>query len=167
MAAVAVEGPKRRGRPPGSKNKPTTPVKSPMAASAAEPKRRGRKPGSEVRWSFKPGASYRIVGDSPFRDGNNATLFSHLVGLYGSTAFSVEDANRAIAQLRTHGKFTSEMDDHRSVVAFVRLAGAKDRIEMASELPQAQAGTGRPAPAAGAPPTHGRTIKVKRRTGRL
>jgi len=49
-ASAPAAAPKRRGRPPGSKNKPKFgAVAAPAAASVAAPKRRGRPPGSKNR----------------------------------------------------------------------------------------------------------------------
>jgi hypothetical protein len=110
---------------------PPAPAPAPRASAprpapvAAE---RVRKP----RWSYLPGAAYRIVGTNPFRNGNNYNLFDALARQFGDQAFSKEQLVEQISALRNTGALNSAMGDDAIVVAFLQIAGGqKGQIVMA------------------------------------
>ena len=88
---------------------------------------------AKVRWRYVPGTWYHIVGDNPFREGNNFNLFEFLLKRYGNQPFSREQLGDAITALSEAGALTSVQDEEQIVLVFLRTAGAdKNRIAMTS-----------------------------------
>ena len=95
-----------------------------------------------VRWKYTTGTSYRIIGDSPFRNGNNFRLFNNLKSTYGAGPFSRSDLSEMIAVMRQAGDITSKQRDDMIGLIFLRHAGPmKHRIEMVT-APEANAPSG-------------------------
>jgi hypothetical protein len=114
---------------------PPTPVVVPAVVPAsrpvaAEPVELLSKP----RWSYQPGAAYRLVGVNPFRsDGNNFALFNHLVERFGESPFSFEQLTATIDALRADGTVDTEQTTDSFLRVFLRQGGLeKRRIAMAS-----------------------------------
>jgi hypothetical protein len=113
---------------------PPAPAPAPPRATPVRPApvaaERVRKP----RWSYLPGAAYRIVGTNPFRNGNNYNLFDALARQFGGQAFSKEQLVEQISALRNTGALNSAMGDDAIVVAFLQIAGGqKGQIVMAGQ----------------------------------
>ncbi len=99
------------------------------------------RPSKKLRWRYVPGSWYRIVGDNPFRDGNNFNLFEFLARRYGDRPFSREDLSEAIRALREAGRISSVQNEDQIVLVFLRTGGAeKNRIAMASPPNDSDAG---------------------------
>lgn len=108
---------------------------------------------SKPRWSYQPGASYRIVGVNPFRsDGNNFALFNHLVERFGEAPFSFERLTATIDELRADGTVDTDQTTDSFLRVFLRQGGLeKHRIAMASVGRAAASPPVTAAPAAPAP----------------
>lgn len=104
---------------------------APVAASKPAPAPKAAAKAKKVRWSYQPGTWYHIVGENPFRNGNNYNLFAYLQGRYGTAPFSREQLSQAIGTLSSKGRVNSRQEEDTFVMIFLRGAGAlKNRIEM-------------------------------------
>lgn len=115
---VATDAP----TPPRSASPTSAPDPRPSATEA-----RARK----IRWSYRPGTAYRIVGGNPFRGGNNYNLFASLAKRFGSRSFLREELGEEITALRGTGAIDSAMSDDAVVIGFLQFAGSqKGRVVM-------------------------------------
>lgn len=112
----------------------SVPVEPVAAAPEAEPAG-DDEPAAKVRWSYLPGAVYRIRGENPFRsDGNNFAFFNHLRGTYGSGPFTREDLGTFYEGLKKSGVITTEQTEESFVKVFLRQAGVeKGRLAMVAK----------------------------------
>lgn len=125
------------------------PTAAAPVAVAAEEEDETPAGGKRKRWRYVPGTWYKIVGQNPFRNGNNFNLFEFLSRRYESRAFSRAQLGEAIDSLTRSGRFVSQQSEEQSVIVFLRTAGIeKDRIVMVDAPSSASA----PAPAPAAAP---------------
>lgn len=93
---------------------------------------RARRMPGPARWSYAPSAAYRLTGPNPFRDGAARALFAHLEEVYGDQVFTRPQLGRALRALRADGVIRARQDDHALVIAFVKFAGVRGSLEMAT-----------------------------------
>lgn len=121
--------------PTASQPEPKAPAPEPTPAP--EPKKK-------VRWSYQPGTWYRIVGDNPFRNGNNYNLFEYLSSAFGAHPFSRTQLGEAFEALKDKGLIETVQEEKQYAIGFLSTAGArKGRIEM-TEAPSEGAKTPEP-----------------------
>ncbi len=99
---------------------------APEAAPAAK-----AAPARKVRWRYLPGTHYRIVGDNPFRNGNNFNLWSAIEKEFGDGPFAREQVDELVGQLLADGRIDSVQKPDMLAMIFLRTAGAdKGRLAM-------------------------------------
>ncbi len=114
---------------PVAKRGPGRPRKG--TAAPAKPARRKKAPAT---FSYLPTASYRIIGDNPFRNGNNLALFDHLKGQFADRAFTRVQLGEEIARLQARQVMSSRQPEQAIVIGFLKFAGIeKGRILMVTD----------------------------------
>lgn len=109
------------------------PARTEPAAPAAEAELppEPEPPKKKRRWSYLDGQRYRIIGNNPFRNGNNFSIFEGLQEQFGGSPFRREDIRTLFNDLQASGKLTTDMQEHQHTVQFLSIAGVqKGQIEM-------------------------------------
>lgn len=119
--APAADAPTKRG--------PGRPKKGSLAP--ATPARRKKAPAT---FSYLPNAVYRIVGDNPFRNGNNLALFNHLRAQFADRPFTRVQLGEEIARLQARNVMASRQPEQAIVIGFLKFAGIeKGRVVMVND----------------------------------
>lgn len=127
-APVEVATPTPSAEPP-VKRGPGRPRKG--SEAPAKPARRKKAPAT---FSYLPTASYRIVGENPFRNGNNLALFDHLKGQFADRPFTRVQLGEEIARLQARQIMSSRQPEQAIVIGFLKFAGIeKSRIFMMTD----------------------------------